>query len=109
MEGSTDGSVSGGSRTLNYGEAMKVVAAPIGTVLGLVALVFWFAAESWVAGIVRAEIAAQDMQTSAHGSTLTEHDGRLTQHDEEIEDNEEDIDENRQEFREFVIQVIDKL
>lgn len=109
MEGTTGGEVPDGAGSMNYVQAMKVVAAPLATVLGVVGIVFWFAAGAWVEGIVRAELTAHGVQTTAHGTQLTVHTGRLNQHDEEIEDNEEDIDENRQEFRDFVNEVISKL
>jgi hypothetical protein len=78
-------------------------------VVGVLVVVFWFAAESYVAGIARTEIAAAVEAAELNENTLIAHTGKLEQHDEEIEENEEDIEKNRDTFQQFVSDVIAKL
>ncbi len=107
MEDGTDGNVSNGK--LSYFEALKVVALPLGSVIGVLGLVFYFAAGAWVQGIVRAEIALTVEAAGLNENTLIAHTGKIAQHEEEIEENEEDIKDNRDTFQQFVSDVIAKL
>lgn len=92
----------------NYWDAMRMLAAPMGTIVGVLAVVFYFAAESWVKDIARAEFKAQVELSSAQATTLTEHTGLLAQHDEEIEDNEDEIEKVDDKFTDFVRDIIAK-
>ncbi len=111
MESGTNGNVSDGSNAgkLGYWDALKIVALPIGSVIGVLGLVFYFAATSWVQNIARAEIAAAVTAAELNENTLIAHTGKLEQHDEEIKENEEDIDEVDDKFTDFIRDVIAKL
>lgn len=107
MESGTDRELSNGK--LGYFEALKVVALPLGSMVGVLGLVFYFAAGAWVEGIVRAEIEKTVEAAGLNENTLIAHTGKIAEHDDEIEENEEDIKDNRDTFQQFVSDVIAKL
>lgn len=108
MENGTNGNVSANGK-LGYWDALKIVALPIGSVIGVLGLVFYFAATSWVQNIARAEIAAAVEAAELNENTLIAHTGKLAEHDEEIQENEDDIDEVDDKFTDFIRDVIAKL
>ena len=108
MESGT-GSELPAERAIGYFDALKIVALPLGSVVGVLGLVFYFAAGAWVKGIVQDEITALELGSSTASTTLTQHASKLEQHDKDIEDNEEEIDEVDDKFTQFVRDVIAKL
>jgi|Cruoilmetagenom7_1024161.scaffolds.fasta_scaffold03732_10 archaellum biogenesis protein FlaJ (TadC family) len=108
MEDATRHDVFDGSG-LGYLEALKIVALSIGSVLGILCVVFWFMAEAWVRGIAQEELAGGVTLSGEQAMKLTEHAGLLWQHDEEIEDNEDKINKVDEKFTQFVRDVIDRL
>ena len=111
MESGTGGELpaAGNNGKLGYFEALKVVALPLGSIVSVLAVVFYFAAGAWVKGIVAEEITALETGSSTASTTLTQHTAKLEQHDKDIEDNEEEIDEVDDKFTQFVRDVIAKL
>lgn len=108
MESGTDTNVSNPGR-VSYFEALKLVAMPLGSVVGVLAVVFWFAGNAWVRTIVQEEIMGISTGTSDASTLLTQHELKLEQHEVEIDDNEDGIEKVDDKFTRFVSQVIEKL
>lgn len=111
MEDGTRGELpaAGNDSKLGYFDALKIVALPLGSIVSVLAVVFYFAAGAWVKGIVVEEITALQLGSNTAASTLQAHTQTLEQHEEDIEDNEEEIDEVDDKFTQFVRDVIAKL
>lgn len=111
MEDGTSGELpaAGNDSKLGYFDALKIVALPLGSIVSVLAVVFYFAAGAWVEGIVQAEIAKTVEAAGLNEDTLIAHTGKIAQHDKDIEDNEEEIDEVDDKFTQFVRDVIAKL
>jgi hypothetical protein len=109
MEAGTGEEVPVESRLNTYWGALKVVALPVGSVVSLVAVVFWFAADAWIRNIVQEEIAAVATGTDEASTMLANHASRLEVHERDIGDNEEDIEKVDDKFTDFVREILAKL
>jgi hypothetical protein len=93
----------------DYFKALKTVAAPLATIVGIAGVIVWFAADAWIRGIVAEEVASIQTGTSNASVMLQSHAQRLEEHAGDIEDNEEEIDEVDDKFTEFVREILAKL
>jgi xanthosine utilization system XapX-like protein len=92
-----------------YFKALKIVAAPLATIMGIAGVIVWFAADAWIRGIVDEEIAAIQSGQSGASSMLQSHAQTLEEHAEDIEDNTDEIDEVDDKFTEFVREILARL
>lgn len=92
-----------------YFKALKVVAAPLATIMGIAGVIVWFAADAWIRGIVNEEVSAMQTGQSDAASLLQSHAQTLEEHAGDIEDNTEEIDEVDDKFTEFVREILARL